>query len=262
MAFASTEHAPAADTLDLDVLIAGMTLASVAHAVRHQRPWLLLAAALLGAGTEFGAIRFGGTHCHSAGLVNFAPCSSANSVLFYVPWIYTCVVAAERLAGQARWALPWLCGALTFGMCGVYEMQGPNMRWWRWPHAKTGLVVNITRELYDDYDGLFESSSFWRAAHLDQGDALTITPHAGAALEERVWDVRHPTFAALPVMAPYFDMAFGWGVGFVLWLAPSLGDFGCVLLGAPMALAWDLPVRVSAPCIRTASCIILCSRHC
>lgn len=72
-----------------------------------------------------------------------------------------------------------------------------------------------------------------------------ITDHAADALKERVFDlglpIRRP---GLPVMAPYFDMAFGWGVGCVLWLAPGLGETMCVLLGAGAALAWDLPVRM------------------
>ena len=82
--------------------------------------------------TEFGSIRCGGAHrCHNAGVLNFAYCSSVNSVVYYMPWVYSSVVSAERLVGSSRWALPWVCGALTFGMCGIYEMQGPNMRWWK-----------------------------------------------------------------------------------------------------------------------------------
>ena len=71
-----------------------------------------------------------------------------------------------------------------------------------------------------------------------------ITDHAGAALRERVWDLNDTAAPGLPVMAPYFDMAFGWGVGAVLWLAPGLGMATCVLLGPLVALSWDLPVRV------------------
>jgi hypothetical protein len=115
---------PDGNVLGIDVLVAFMTAAAGSHALRHQKVELLLASLVLGALTEFGAIRFGGTHCHNAGLLNVAQCSSLNSVVFYGPWIYSSVVVAERLVGGARWALPWICGALTFGMCGVYETQG------------------------------------------------------------------------------------------------------------------------------------------
>ena len=70
-----------------------------------------------------------------------------NSVLYYAPWIYCCVATAVRLTGSDRedgagWALPWMCGALTFGVCGVYEMQGPLMQWWEWPAYDTRLAAD------------------------------------------------------------------------------------------------------------------------
>ena len=124
------------DVTQLDALVAVMCVFCVLHARSAAEDglgggWrLLLASAMVGLITEFGAIRFGGTHCHhGSAYANFAVCSSANSVLYYMPWIYSCVVSAVRLTGcdgegGARWALPWITGALTFGMCGVYEMQG------------------------------------------------------------------------------------------------------------------------------------------
>jgi hypothetical protein len=50
---------------------------------RHKRLDVLAASVLLGLGTEYAAIRAGGTHCHNQGAVNFAQCSSANSVFYY-----------------------------------------------------------------------------------------------------------------------------------------------------------------------------------
>ena len=117
--------------VDIDVLVLFMSMLSIWHAVAHKKLELLVACLVLGALTEFGSIRCGGTHCHNAGVLNFAYCSSVNSVVYYMPWVYSSVVSAERLVGSSRWALPWVCGALTFGMCGIYEMQGPNMRWWK-----------------------------------------------------------------------------------------------------------------------------------
>ena len=240
---------PDGNVLGIDLLVAFMTLAAARHAHMHASMELLLASLALGAATEYGAIRFGGTHCHRPGIINFAQCSSVNSVVFYGPWIYSSVVAAQRLAGtRSRWALPWLCGAFSFGMCGVYEMQGPNMRWWTWPDPETGVLLSVGPRLNAEYAGILEGAEFWRASHLQQGNDFVISAHAGAALHERVWSVQGPGTAALPIMAPYFDMAFGWGVGFVLWLAPGAGTTACVLLGAVAALLWDLPVRVLELC--------------
>jgi steroid 5-alpha reductase family enzyme len=233
------------DVVAIDFLVLAMSVVSIYHAVVHSRATLLLASLALGALTEFGSIRCGGTHCHNAGLLNVAYCSSANSVIYYMPWIYSCVVSADRLVGRSRWALPWLTGVLTFGMCGVYEMQGPNMRWWKWPvvpgHAsgKGGWLVRFDDAQLTGLDAF--SGNFWQ---LEPKQGHIISEHAADALKERVFDVSQPIERpALPVMAPYFDMAFGWGVGLMLWLAPGLGEAPCVLLGAGAALLWDLPVR-------------------
>ena len=224
--------APDSNVLGIDLLVVLMLAVVSLHAVRHRQLGLFVASCLLGCGTEFMAIRFGGTHCHNAGIINFAQCSSVNSVVYYGPWIYSSVASALKLVGDgSRWPLPWLCGAFAFGMCGIYEMQGPNMRWWRWPDPATGHVVD------------FAGEPFWQLE--PTGDSMVITAHAGAALKERVWALSDPTWPrALPVMAPYFDMAFGWGVGLVLWAAPGLGTVVCVLLGPLAALLWDLPVRL------------------
>jgi hypothetical protein len=122
------------------------------------------------------------------------------------------------------------------------------MRWWKWPQPDTGHIIDVGPELSSRYGGLLEGASFWRAANVDQGPALVVTAHAGAALKERVWDLHERAAPGLPVMAPYFDMAFGWGVGLMLWLLPPLHLVGGavmapVLLGAGAALLWDLPVR-------------------
>ena len=226
---------PDGSVLGIDALVAFMCAAATCHAVRHCKLDLLFASLALGAGTEFAAIRFGGTHCHNQGVANFAQCSSVNSVLYYGPWVYSSVVSASNLVGGCagpRWALPWLCGGLTFGMCGVYEMQGPNMRWWKWSNPDSGHIVDFWPA----------PAQFWQLQ--PTGAALVIADHAGEALRERVWDLHDADAPGLPVMAPYFDMAFGWGVGFVLWLAPGLGVATCVLLGPLVALLWDLPVRL------------------
>ena len=107
------------DVVAIDFLVLFMSVAAACHAVTHKKLGLLASALLLGVFTEAGSIRAGGTHCHNKGLLNFAYCSSANSVVYYMPWIYSSVTAADRLVGDSRWALPWICGALTFGMCGI-----------------------------------------------------------------------------------------------------------------------------------------------
>ena len=137
---------PLAPIVELDVMVVLMSAAAMYHAhtekdpvVRKENYVLIVTSFLLGLATEHASLRFGGTHCHASGTLNFSECSSVNSVCYYIGWIYTCILVARRLTrrsdGSTSWAFPFLTGGLFFGMCGVYEMQGPLMGWWLWPQV-------------------------------------------------------------------------------------------------------------------------------
>jgi hypothetical protein len=217
------------DMLPIDLLVGLMAGLSVAHAREAGEGYgLVFLGLLLGVVTEWAALRFGGTHCHASSqhFPDVAPCSSANSVLYYLPWTYCCVTSARRLVGRdSSLALPFVTATLFFGFCGVYEMQGPLMRWWLWPDAATNVVkANCTLQQYG-------------ALAADAG-SMVVSPHAAEALLERQW--------ACPVLAPFFDMVFGWGVAAacqLLSFPTSLPAQGAVALLAPaLAMLWD-PVR-------------------
>ena len=69
------------------------------------------------------------------------------------------------------------------------------------------------------------------------GAALSFhrSPHAGEALNERFW--------GFPVLAPYFHMAFGWGIGaalVVLGFPRSFqGQLKVLALAPPLGMLWD-----------------------
>jgi hypothetical protein len=115
------------------MLFFSLTLLTICHAwqqkKRKEHLTLALSGFLLGLSTEQMSLRFGGTHCHASGLVHFHECSSLNSVLFYCPWVYVGITGAKRLIHKNSWAFPFIAGTLFFGMCGVYESQGPMMGW-------------------------------------------------------------------------------------------------------------------------------------
>ena len=121
---------------ELDALVTVMVALSCWHAHRHGQWALALAGLGLGVVTEHASLRLGGTHCHASGALDLSECSSANSVFYYLPWVYACVSLARRLVDERSAAFPLLCGMLFFGMCGVYESQGPLMGWWRWPDVQ------------------------------------------------------------------------------------------------------------------------------
>ena len=119
---------------ELDLLVLLMCVAVALHSVQWQcNQWRLLATGLtLGYVVETLSLHFGGTHCHASGLLNFSECSSANSVFFYIIWIYCSIVAGRRLVDERSFAFPFFCSFLFFGISGIYACIGPLMRWWLW----------------------------------------------------------------------------------------------------------------------------------
>ena len=117
---------------ELDGLVLFMCLAVTLHALQCGKWRLLITGMTLGYVVETLSLRLGGTHCHASGLVNFSDCSSANSVFYYVPWVYCGISCGRRLVGEKSFAFPFVCGLLFFLMCGIYECQGPTLRWWLW----------------------------------------------------------------------------------------------------------------------------------
>merc|ERR1712166_1534352 len=87
-----------------------------------------------------------------------------------------------------------ISGALFFGMCGVYEMQGPLNGLWLWP-TKEGLVK--------------ANWNLWQFGELEHDKrGLVAHPHVIEALAER--------WCGFPTLAPSFHFAFGWGIAFAM----------------------------------------------
>jgi len=211
---------------ELDLLVAAMTSLTLWHAAFSNNHMLALAGLGLGVVTETLSLRLGGTHCHASGLLNLYPCSSLNSVVYYLPWVYSCVTLTSRLTDTTSWTFPLCCGLLFFSMCGPYESQGPMMGWWLWPRAdmlvKPGWVGWQLGAPGADERGLVASA------------------HAYEALSVRAFGV--------PALAPYFHFAFGWGIATAFqaqakWALPG-GAFTPVLLGPALGLLWDPPIRI------------------
>ena len=81
---------------ELDLLVAAMVASCLCHAMRARRLQLFAAGLLLGVTVEHASLRLGGTHCHASGFLNVSECSSLNSVAYYIPWLYSCVVGTAR----------------------------------------------------------------------------------------------------------------------------------------------------------------------
>ena len=211
---------------ELDLLVLLMTVLSCWHAYKHKQMPLALAGFGLGLVTEHASLRFGGTHCHQSGIINFSQCSSVNACVYYLPWVYACVTLSRRLVDETSWSYPLICGLFFFGMCGVYESQGPMMGWWLWP--QTDLTVKANCDV----------RQFGKPA-LDPNN-LIATQHAYDALYTRVFGV--------PALAPYFHFAFGWGIAYAFQGLKFDGGYTtallCVLGGPAIAMIWDPPIRI------------------
>ena len=201
----------------LDILFIVLTALTLLHAVSMRG--LLAGAAVVAyltlhtAAFEHVSLFLGGTHCHASSTVlpMVTPCSSVNSVLFYVPWTYTSIEAARRLNLHPL-AFPFAVGLLQFGFGTVYEMQGPWNKFWQWPDAGGVIASSPVLQPWDGYPplaGLAAAKQHGEVATIVSG-VFRVSQHAGGALSERLY--------MFPILAPYFHFAFGfaWAAGLVL----------------------------------------------
>lgn len=204
--------------LQLDVLFVVLALLTLRHAIAQRGVWkgsaLVLFLALHTAIFEHMSLFLGGTHCHATSpiLPKLSPCSSVNSVLFYVPWIYTSIEAATKL-NLHPFAFPFVVGLLQFGFGVVYEMQGPINNFWKWPD-EDGVIAESPLLLapWDGYPPitLLKDAQDRNEVGTIAAGVFRVSRHAQEALEERLF--------GFPILAPYFHFAYGfaWAMGLVL----------------------------------------------
>ena len=229
--------APAAVVLQLDVLFGILAILTWVHACSLRGAWkgsaLVLFLAFHTAFFEHVSLFLGGTHCHATSpvLPMITPCSSVNSVLFYVPWIYTSIEASRRLLAANRihlLAFPFVVGLLQFGFGVVYEMQGPINNFWNWPNTDTdtdtasqGVIAESLKWLgpWENYPGLAaleDAKAQHAVATIDASGVFSVSSHAQMALEERLF--------GFPVLAPYFHFAYGFAWALALTLMFTLSN--------------------------------------
>lgn len=147
--------ANAAEVFQLDFLYFGLTALTLMHAVSKRGLWAGTAVVVFHfahtALFEHMSLFLGGTHCHatSATLPMITPCSSINSVLFYVPWTYTSIEAARRLNLHPA-AFPFAVGLLQDSIVGTWVL-------WRRRRPLGGVTfcpVRAQDGCMDDIEGL------------------------------------------------------------------------------------------------------------
>ena len=234
----------------LDGLFIALTALSMVHAISKRGLFAGVAVVVYltvhTAAFEHVSLFLGGTHCHatSANLPMVTPCSSVNSVLFYVPWTYTSIEAARRLKLQ-RVAFPFAVGLLQFGFGAVYEMQGPWNKFWKWPDEAGVIASSPVLQPWDGYPpitALADAKAHGEVATIASG-VFRVSHHAGGALAERLF--------MFPILAPYFHFAFGfgWASGLLLTgevdakAAPSLPRL--VLAGMLSVLLFLPPIWIT-----------------
>lgn len=157
-----------------------------------------------------------------------------NSVWIYVPWFYSAFFASLRMVrkGFPATSAPFLAGMFSFSFCGAYEMQGPALGWWQWPDAHL-LTYPVG------------GAKLWQLEPDLAGRGLRISDHANAALLERV--------LGFPLMAPLYHVAMGIGIMQAIQLLHGsqrlhrlqpVRTLLSLLMISPLALLWDLPVRL------------------
>ena len=234
----------------LDVLFVSLAVLTLVHAVKTKGIWTGSAVVVfMGLHTalfEHISLFLGGTHCHATSpvLPKVTPCSSVNSLLFYIPWIYTSIEAATKLQ-LGSLAFPFAVGLLQFGFGTVYEMQGPINNFWHWPEDSGMIADSVLLQPFDGYpplDFLKDAQEQKEVATIIDG-VFSVSRHAQQALEERLF--------GFPVLAPYFHFAYGfaWAMGLVLFgnIAAKKGCslFSIVISGLQSTIFFVAPIEIT-----------------
>lgn len=232
----------APEILELDIVVTVMVILTLVHSIANGYKGLFLMLVAMAHIVEQCSVRLGGTHCHEEATVMVGVCSSMNSIWIYVPWFYTSFVSCTRLVKKGYVAprfAAFAAGMFSFSFCGAYEMQGPNMLYWKWPDLDTHLILGKV---------------LWQLEPDAAGRGLLVTEHCHFALKERAFN--------WPLTAPLYHVAMG--IGLVqavqicnIILTPRLPRsyhhfmatsplvlLISLFLMSPLALLWDLPVRV------------------
>jgi len=168
---------------------------------------------------EHASLFLGGTHCHASSTIlpMISPCSSINSVLFYIPWLYTSIEGAKKLNLHIA-AYPFAVGLLQLGFGACYECQGPMRAFWKWPD-ENGTIAD-SPEILSSWSG-YPPLKFLKDAQvqnevgtISEDGVFHVSQHADEALSERLWK--------FPLYAPYFHFAYGFAWAFGLSLSGEI----------------------------------------
>jgi len=79
------------------------------------------------------SIQLGETHCHFDAFLMVTKCSSFNSIIFYIPWMYSCYYIAQMMKFPTNRSKLLFIGLIHPIFCTMYELTGANnQRWWKW----------------------------------------------------------------------------------------------------------------------------------
>mmetsp|Transcript_13627 Transcript_13627/g.19985 ORF Transcript_13627/g.19985 Transcript_13627/m.19985 type:complete len:376 (-) Transcript_13627:353-1480(-) len=207
----------------LDILFSTLTFLCLLHAVSKRGicsgiavvVYLFLHTMLF----EHTSLFLGGTRCHATSplLPMITPCSSINSVLFYIPWLYTSIESARRMDLNPI-CYPFVVGFLVFGFGTVYEMQGPLNNFWKWPddsgHIAQTAVILSSWEGYPHFEFLRKAQTTNEVAVVSSEGIFHVSDHARDALSQRLY--------GFPLFAPYFHFAYGFAWALVLSLTGNV----------------------------------------
>lgn len=128
---------PNEDIILVDVVVFGLCLLVFLHIrLRTGADGAVAAGSILviSYASEQLSIRLGETHCHGSSLLlNVSTCSSVNSIVYYLPWMYSCYYCGRSVSAlRGKLSQTILVGLLHPLFCTMYEVTGANDKWWYW----------------------------------------------------------------------------------------------------------------------------------
>lgn len=134
------------DLFLVDVVIAVLTVLVVVH-IYLKTKWNGIKVSIIICSiatiAEQLSISLGETHCHFDALIMITKCSSLNSLLFYLPWMYSCYYISQNFNFQTKRSRLLFIGLIHPIFCTMYELTGANNHWWTW-----GIKIEVLNERF------------------------------------------------------------------------------------------------------------------
>jgi hypothetical protein len=233
------------EVLAMDCITCIAFLGVCAHvALRTKKDGIVLIITALCVGTlvELVSVYIMSSRCHAESFIMIGECCSVTSILYYVPWMYSCYAIGNRVPLQSKFARNLLVASLHPLFSLMYEIVGANCGWIYWGQPPQSSLQSSFSMLFGGITG---------------NDGTAFIRMQEHSLNERVFGV--PVISIM--FQFFFGVAFHWSRSLAkMMISPtskrhtSVGESGGDGSGSSSSSSSVKPIKLK-PLVIVVDCI-------